>query len=234
MEKLSQAICPSFLTNPQKSEIAYCFRDLGNKEVRCCLYSYLQRFAFVWRYRQVLCLIVFFMSFDECSCGYHSRRRVDVKKRLHVRRDLSEFQLNILRLAGFKEVRDPGFSQGRGTAYLINNLTGESDSHYILWNLIYDLLERCSVKVEYHLTRFPDVVFLPGDGRSIAVEVEAGRKTHNELLRKLEILKRYDDWFFVVTKWENQQYYREYGPTFTRTWVKQAIAAYLGLETIPE
>ena len=48
---------------------------------------------------------------------------VDFDKVVHGKRGLSEGYVDILLRNGYKQVRDPGFSQGMGTAYYIKNLT---------------------------------------------------------------------------------------------------------------
>ena len=122
--------------------------------------------------------------------------------------------------------RQEGFSQGKGTAYLIKNETGESDAHFILWNLIYDEALKYTNMVEYSLTRLPDVSFGLDDDRWIAVEVEATRKTEKELMTKFVVLGNYDDYFFVVTNWDYLEHYQEYGPTYSRRTVQDKIASY--------
>lgn len=152
--------------------------------------------------------------------------RLDGDKKVYVRSELSLGYVDILYRNGFKKVRDPGFSQGKGTAYLIKNLTGESDSHFILWNLIYDEVRRYTDRVEYSLTRLPDVSFGLDDGRWVAVEVEATPKSEKELMPKLVVLGNYDDYFFVVTNWDYLEHYQEYGPTYSRRSVRDKIASY--------
>ena len=170
----------------------------------------------------------------ECTCGFGRQTRFDSNRQIHVKRELRDDFVYICKKTGYREVRNPGFSQGRGTAYLVKNTTGETDPHFILWNLIFDEIKKYTDKVEYSLTRGPDVVFTLDDGRRIAVEVEARKKTHDQIMRKLEILKKYDDWFFVTTKSENKKRYQGYGPTFTRTHVRDVIAAYFGAELSPK
>jgi len=152
--------------------------------------------------------------------------RFDMGRMIHVKKELNEVQVDILRRNGFLEVRDPAFSQGKGTSYLIRNETGESDSHFILWNLIYDEALKYTPKVEYSLTKRPDVIFGLEDGRWVAVEVEATPKSEKQLLPKMVVLGNYDDWFFVVTNWDHLEHYQEYGPTFTRRTVRDKIASY--------
>jgi hypothetical protein len=170
----------------------------------------------------------------ECTCGFGRQQRFDSNRQIHVKRELRDDFVHICKTTGYTEVRDPGFSQGRGIAYLVKNATGESNPHFILWNLIFDEIKKYTDNVEYSLTRGPDIVFTLADGRRVAVEVEATKKTQSQIMRKLEVLKKYAEWFFVVTKSENKKHYQGYGPTFTRKHVRDVIAAYFGVDLTAE
>lgn len=153
--------------------------------------------------------------------------RFDVDRKIHLKSELTEVQVGILKSRGFREVRDPGFSQGRGTAYMVYNQTGETNRHYILWNLIFDEAKKYTPNVEYHLTKFPDVVFQLDALKWIAVEVEATRKTEKQLEAKLAHLnERYEGWFFVVTDYDLLEHYRQFGPTVSRKHVRGLIEGY--------
>ena len=102
---------------------------------------------------------------------------VDFDKMVHAKRGLGEGYVDILLRHGYRQVRDPGFSQGMGTAYYIKNLTGETDEHFILCNLMLDEIRKYTPRVEYSLTMLPDVAFGLDDGRWVAVEVEDKRKS---------------------------------------------------------
>ena len=160
--------------------------------------------------------------------------RFDTERKIHVKSELNKVKVDILRSLGFKEVRDPGFSQGKGTAFMIHNITGESDAHFILWNLIYDEALKYTSRVEYNLTRLPDVVFGLDDGRWVAVEVEATPKSERELAPKFTVLGNYAHYFFVVTNWDNLEHYQEYGVALTRTKVREKIASYSQGDSSPE
>lgn len=170
----------------------------------------------------------------KCTCGADKPRRIDSNRQVFVKRELRDYFVDLLLKTGYREVRDPAFSQGRGIAYLVKNTTCESNPHFILWHLIYEEIKRYTEEVKYHLTRGPDVEFTSLDGRRIAVEVEATKKTYNQMLRKLEVLKKYDEWFIVVTKSQNLKHYQGYGPTYTRTQVKNLIVDYFKPEPSPE
>jgi len=162
-----------------------------------------------------------------------SKKRFSITKKVQLKNELNPGQIDILLREGFHEVRDPGFSQGRGSTYLIKNDTGETDAHFILWNLIYDEVKKYTDKVVFNLTREPDIVFTVNN-RSIAVEVESTQRSEKALAPKLAVLQKYDEWFFVVTnKWDKDTY-KEYGKTLTRVEVQEKIASYFQGDSGPE
>ncbi|MFH1126083.1 MAG: DUF87 domain-containing protein [Candidatus Altiarchaeota archaeon] len=128
------------------------------------------------------------------------RKRFNITKKVQLKNDLNKGQIDILLRDGFKEVREPGFGAGRGYLYLIKNGTGELDQHFIMWNLIYEEIRKRTDKVSYHLTKEPDIVFETDDGRTIAFEIESTLKTESRLMEKLNVLQKYDEWYFIVTQ----------------------------------
>ena len=152
--------------------------------------------------------------------------RFDGEKVVHPKRGLSAGYVDILLRNGFKQIRDPGFSQGMGTAYFIKNWTGESDEHFMLCNLLLDEIRKYTPRVEYNLTVFPDMAFGLDDGRWVALEIEDKRKSLEELASKLTKASNYSDFFYLVTNWELLEHYREYAPTFTRRSVQDKIRSY--------
>jgi hypothetical protein len=169
-----------------------------------------------------------------CTCGADKIRHFDRNRQVYVKRELHDEFVDMLLRLGYKEVRDPGFSQGKGIAYIVKNTGFESNRHFILWHLIFEEIKRYTNDVEYHLTKGPDIEFTSIAGRRIAVEVEATKKTHTQMSRKLEVLKKYDEWFVVVTKSQDLKHYRGYGLTYTRTQVRDIIAEYFKPEPQPE
>lgn len=154
------------------------------------------------------------------------KKRFNVTKKVQLKRDLTKGQIDILKREGFHEIRDPGFSLGTGSRYMVKNDTGETDPHFVLWNLIYDYVMEYTDEVASNLTKEPDVVFTAGDGRTIAVEVEATKKSEKGLAPKLTVLQKYDEWFFVVVNSLEQPHYGSFGETLTRTKVKERIDSY--------
>ena len=137
-------------------------------------------------------------------------------------------QIDILLRNGFKEVRDPGFVRGRGPIYIINNTTVESDEHFILRHLTYQEIMNYTEDAEHYLTKEPDIIFKSAEGKTIAVEIETDKypKNQEELDLKLSILQKYDEWFFILTNYENSPKYEPYGTIITRTGVKEKIGTY--------
>ena len=155
-----------------------------------------------------------------------SKKRFDLTKKVQQKNDLIPGQIDILKRNGFKEIKDSGFLKGSGFAYLVKNETSESDEHFILWNLIYDEVSKYTDKLAYNLTKEPDIVFTAADGRSIAVEVETTRKTEKDIAPKLNVLQRYDEWFFVVTDRSEKEHYQIFGTTISRIMVQEKIKSY--------
>ncbi len=109
---------------------------------------------------------------------------------------------------------------------MVKNPTGETDPHFILWNLIQDEVKKYTDNVTTNLTREPDIVFTSKDGKKVAIEVEATKKSYNDLVPKLTVLEKYDEWFFVLTNSLEQPHYEQFGPTFTRTKIPEKIRSY--------
>ena len=151
---------------------------------------------------------------------------IELEKVVQVKRGLTREHIDVLQRNGYKQIRDPGFSQGMGTAYYILNLTGETDEHFILCNLLLDEIRKYTPMVEYNLTVLPDIIFGLGDGRWVAMEVETKRKSEEEIAPKLIKMGNYDEYFYVVTNWDLLGHYQEYGPTFTRRSVRDKIRSY--------
>jgi hypothetical protein len=70
----------------------------------------------------------------------------------------------------------------------------------------------------------------------VAIEVETGisRKTEKDIMKKLNVLQKYDEWFIVTTNFEHQEYYSQYGETLTRINVKEKIDGYFQGDSSPE
>ncbi|MBD3388387.1 MAG: DUF87 domain-containing protein [Candidatus Altiarchaeales archaeon] len=156
------------------------------------------------------------------------KKRFDIDNKVHLKTDLDTGQIDILHREGFKEVRDPGFVRGRGSVYLVQNTTVESDEHFILRYLICEELQKYNATYVENLTKEPDIVFTTEEGEKIAVEIETDKsaKTKKQLDLKHSVLQKYDGWFFILTNYENSPQYEPYGETITRIRVTEKIKSY--------
>jgi hypothetical protein len=100
----------------------------------------------------------------------------------------------------------------------------------VLQHLIYNEVRKYTEKALFHYTKMPDVTFETPDGRLIAVEVVADQslKVNIEGIEaKLPILKKYNDYFFVV-KDQNLSKYESFGEILTKTQVPTKIKSFFG------
>ena len=51
---------------------------------------------------------------------------------------------------------------------------------------------------------------------------------------KLCVLQKYDEWFLVVTNWNDLEYYQNIGTTLTRMKVKEKLGEYFQADSSPE
>jgi len=68
-----------------------------------------------------------------------------------------EEQIKDLRKQGYHIARSPAFGRGRGSRYILKNDTQESDSHFILRNLIYEEVKKHTSKVRTYHPPFPQL-----------------------------------------------------------------------------
>jgi hypothetical protein len=156
------------------------------------------------------------------------KKRFSIDKPVQLKNDLTKVHVEILLNEGFKEIRDPGFIRGRGPVYLVHNTTVESDEHFILRHLVCEEIRKHTGDLAENLTKEPDIVFKAADGKKIAAEIETDKslKTAEQLDLKLSILQKYDEWFFILTNYENAPQYEPYGETITRIKIPEKIRSY--------
>ncbi len=148
-----------------------------------------------------------------------------LQKNYYKASNLTEKQKKFLQTQGYTESRQMGLEQGGAFNYYISSPPGqESTDHAFLVQLIYEEIQKYTDKVVRYSVQKPDIEFIANEKRC-AIEVETGTvlKDKNKLKTKLEQLKEFKEWFFVVTDTKLKKNYKKYGKTLSRVEVKQKI-----------
>jgi len=161
--------------------------------------------------------------------GVEVPREFDINRPVHRKIELDDEQLKQLQVRDFDEVRVNTLTD-ESELFLIRNETENTDEHFVLQYLILEEIKKYSDKGILHHTRLPDITFETPDGRIIAVEVEADvglKRSLENMDEKMPVMKKYNDYFFVVTNPILKRDYRErYGTILERTEVPAKIASY--------
>jgi hypothetical protein len=151
----------------------------------------------------------------------------DITKRFHRKIKLTTEQIQALEKIGFTEVRVETL-EGKSDLFIIKNETDDNDEHFVLQHLILEEVKKYTEKVSFHFTKLPDVIFETKDGRIIAIEIiaDVSIKANVEAMEeKVPLLKKYNDYFFVVTDPKLKKY-ESFGEILTRTQVPMKIKSY--------
>jgi hypothetical protein len=151
---------------------------------------------------------------DEKSGGSKISIKVDETKRVHLSKNLTKDEQKYLVRKGFREESFSSISLSRKEKYFVKPRFNETSNHLFATYDIKDYLEKKGIRVELYATKKPDVVFRIGK-KKYAIEVETGAVLTKviRMKEKLEVLKDYDEWFFVVTNPNKVSKYRQYGKT---------------------
>lgn len=157
-------------------------------------------------------------------------KKFDIFKGFFRFTELTDVQANILKDAGYRKTRGPTLGRGGGMYYMVKPSTdaNQSDKHFITIKLIEEELLAYTKKVDLYDVKLPDIIFQTRDGRRIAIEVETGtnlKKKKQILEDKIEILKAYDDWFFVCDE-KDLNSYRRLGKAYNRSEVLKKLKEY--------
>jgi len=161
--------------------------------------------------------------------GKDTYREFNVNLSIHRKVDLSDDQLRQLEVREFMETRITTLT-GESDLYLIRNESDDTDEHFVLQHLILEEIKKYTDKGLIHHTRLPDVTFEAPNGKMIAIEVETEvglKRSLSNMEEKLNVMKKYDDCFFVVdNKTIRDDYKQKFGTMISRTDVPQKIASY--------
>ena len=142
---------------------------------------------------------------------------------------LTNEQIDSLEDIGFTEARVESF-EGTSELFIIKNETDDTDEHFVTQHLLQEEVKKYTEKVLIHYTKLPDVTFETADGKLVAIEViaDVSLKANIEAMEaKLPILKKYNDYFYVV-KDPALRKYESFGEVITKSQAPMKIKAYFG------
>ncbi len=157
----------------------------------------------------------------------------EITKPIHLKSELTIDQIRVLEGMEFLEIRVETLD-GRDELFLIKNETNDSDEHFVLQYLIFDEIKKYGERVLIHHTKLPDITLETPEGRIIAIEVigDASMKDNiSKMEEKLNILKKYNEYLFVVTDPKLKKY-ESFGEILTRTDVPMKIKSYFETDEI--
>lgn len=149
---------------------------------------------------------------------------VDEDKRFFRKSELKKEEIKFLMEKGYKLEKRKSIVTNKKEEFLLLPRHNESSTHLFV---IYDLkeyLEKNKIEVEIYATKKPDIVF-EFNGEKIAIEVETGSTLSkiSRMKEKLDVLKKYDKWFFVVTDRNRIKDYKKFGESVDVRYLKQRI-----------
>src|SRR3989338_5716948 len=106
---------------------------------------------------------------------------------------------------------------GRQETYFLRHSKRETPTHFFLVKALEEYALQFTKDVKCYETLKPDIIFKACKKR-IAIEVETGRVINStqRIEEKVSLLKKYDDWFFVVSHALDAYRYEKYGKAFSR------------------
>lgn len=140
--------------------------------------------------------------------------KFNINKPFHKGSQLTYEQMQTLTKAGFHEHKMETL-EGVHEMFMIKNETNETDDHFILQNLIKEEIKKYTERVLTHYTTLPDVTFETPNGEIVAIEIIADPDIGaclDEMKKKLEMLKRYNSYFFLVINPDLKKH-EEFGET---------------------
>ncbi|RLI91993.1 MAG: hypothetical protein DRO65_00635 [Candidatus Altiarchaeales archaeon] len=152
---------------------------------------------------------------------------LDVTKPIHRKAHLTNEQVDALVKIGYKEIRIKNL-EGEYELLIIRNETDYTDERFVLQHLIKEEIMKYTQNVMIHYSKLADISFEAADGRMVGIEVVAEPNIDEDIKHMeemLPVLKRYNDYFFVVAR-EELKRETSYGTILTREEVPDKIRSY--------
>jgi len=151
--------------------------------------------------------------------------KADENIRVHKIKGLTKKDKEYLLKKNFKEHLFKSLLSNKKEKYLLKPRFNESPTHLFVIQDIKNYLEKKGINVETFVTKKPDLVFQLKN-KKYAIEVETGSVLSkvSRMKEKLEVLKNYDKWFFVVTNKNKVAKYRKYGRTIDLRFLRRQMS----------
>ena len=166
-------------------------------------------------------------SFESEPIGTYRRSvniRVNSDKRYFHKKNISGDEVKYLLDEGYQIKKYKNLLNGKMETFLLQPRHNESYTHLFLTHNISEFLEKDGIEMELFVTKKPDIVF-EIRGKRFAIEIETGSifSKISRMKEKLEVLKNYDKWFFVVTDRNKVKKYNKYGDAVDKRYVKSRL-----------
>ena len=156
---------------------------------------------------------------------------VDEDKRFFRKSELNKDDVKYLLGKGYKIENRKSLCTNKKEIFLLQPRHNESLTHLFTTYDVAEYLEKKGIETKKFVTKKPDITFELG-GKKWAIEVETGAilSKVSRMKEKLEMLKDYDKWFFIVTDKTKVTKYREYGETIDPRYLRRQLDKMLGLQ----
>jgi len=150
--------------------------------------------------------------------------RVDDNKRYFHKKNISKDEVKYLLNKDYQIKKYKNILNSRMENFVLQPRFNESFTHLFLVHNISEFLEKNGIETELFITKKPDIVFNIKNKR-YAIEVETGSifSKISRMKEKLEVLKDYDKWFFVVTDRNKVRKYKKYGDSVDKRYIKSRL-----------
>jgi hypothetical protein len=161
--------------------------------------------------------------------------RVDEFKRFFRKSKINADEVKYLLEKKYKIAKYKSLVTGKMEYFLLLPRHNESLKHLFLVYDIAEYLEKRGIEVKKYVTKKPDLVFEVG-GKKIAIEIETGSifSKISRMKEKLEVLKDYDKWFFVLTDRNKVKKFKKFGDAVDKRYVKGRLDKLLKQTKIPQ
>lgn len=149
---------------------------------------------------------------------------IDESRGYFKKKDLNKEEIRYLASKKYKVIKKKGLMDAKKEEYLIKPRFNESDTHCFTIYDIANYLKKKEIDVKLYTTKKPDIVF-ELNKKKMAIEVETGAvlKSKSRMNEKIGVLKKYNEWFFVVTDRNQISKYKEFGESVDLRYLRSKL-----------